>query len=388
MNVPVRGRTSRSAATRRVEACGAKASQSPMAGSSVRSAMPRLKARWMTTWVMPSPGARHGHPPKLTTRPATSPSAARGAKVAARSADQPRSLRLASFTVLEAAASARRCLEGRRVQRSVARCDHAGHGSAPEPDCLNPPSGMSDEIRTWSAVQTVPNPVAFAMPVAELRVWSKAHFPSWSRREPSMRSWQRCYGCWPKAASRWWPAVAPAWRIALRWLRPCCPLRHRGPGRCSDADDEVPSTEQLAAMMRSGVGLGLTLDARDLRTVMSRLERQPGGLPEDAIRRLGVVMVVEQTEAGLRSPAVHYLRQAERDAQGHVQRRPPAVLATWDASADSYEHSRLGHHARAGRSRRPLPGGLRGAAAQPSFVHRGLGPGLRVSPRALEGQRR
>ena len=49
-------------------------------------------------------------------------------------------------------------------------------------------------------------------------------------------------------------------------------------------------------------------------------------------------MVVEQTEAGLRSPAVHYLRQAERDAQGHVQRRPPAVLATWDASADSYEH--------------------------------------------------
>ncbi|MFV2065025.1 MAG: hypothetical protein ACC726_16165 [Chloroflexota bacterium] len=98
-----------------------------------------------------------------------------------------------------------------------------------------------------------------------------------------------------------------------------------------DADHEALTTEQLSATMRGGVGLGLTLDARDLRTVMSRLEGQPGGLPADAVRRLGVVLVAERADAGLRSPAVHYLRQAERDAQGHVQRRPPAVLATWDA---------------------------------------------------------
>ncbi len=36
--------------------------------------------------------------------------------------------------------------------------------------------------------------------------------------------------------------------------------------------------------------------------------------------------------------AVHYLRPTERDGQGHIQRRPPAVLAAWDPDQDAYEH--------------------------------------------------
>jgi hypothetical protein len=55
------------------------------------------------------------------------------------------------------------------------------------------------------------------------------------------------------------------------------------------------------------------------------------------VRRLGVVIVAEQAGAGLRCAVVHYLRPTERDAQGHVQRRPPAVLAAWDEHADAYE---------------------------------------------------
>jgi hypothetical protein len=101
-----------------------------------------------------------------------------------------------------------------------------------------------------------------------------------------------------------------------------------------DADDQMPGTEQLAATLRGGVGLGVTLTSRDLRSAMSKLQRQPDGLPEDAVRRLGMVVVVERKPAGLRLPAVHYLRPSERDAQGHIQRRPPAVLATWDSDAD------------------------------------------------------
>jgi hypothetical protein len=36
--------------------------------------------------------------------------------------------------------------------------------------------------------------------------------------------------------------------------------------------------------------------------------------------------------------AAHYLRPVERDGHGHLQRRPPAVLATWDAKHADFEH--------------------------------------------------
>ena len=105
-----------------------------------------------------------------------------------------------------------------------------------------------------------------------------------------------------------------------------------------DADAQMLTTAQLSALVRGGVGLGVSLTATDLRDAMTRLEMPPDGLPEDAVRRLGVVIVAESTGHGLRLGAVHYLRPTERDAQGHLQRRPPAVLATWDATADVYEH--------------------------------------------------
>ena len=43
-------------------------------------------------------------------------------------------------------------------------------------------------------------------------------------------------------------------------------------------------------------------------------------------------------ESTLRAAAVHYLRPTERDAQGHLQRRPHAVLATWDPTAGAFDH--------------------------------------------------
>ena len=96
------------------------------------------------------------------------------------------------------------------------------------------------------------------------------------------------------------------------------------------------TTDRLSALLRGGVGLGVSLEADDLETVLDRLTS--AGLPEDGVRRLGVVLMTEQTKAGLRCTVVHYLRPAERDAQGHIQRRPPAVLAAWDEQDDVYEH--------------------------------------------------
>ena len=36
--------------------------------------------------------------------------------------------------------------------------------------------------------------------------------------------------------------------------------------------------------------------------------------------------------------AAHYVRPTARDEHGHTQRLGPAVLATWDAATDRFEH--------------------------------------------------
>lgn len=104
-----------------------------------------------------------------------------------------------------------------------------------------------------------------------------------------------------------------------------------------DADADPPGSDRLAALLQGGVGLGLTMAVPDLRSL---LEGPPSleALPDDGLRRLGVVLVLDPVEPGLRCTAAHYLRPSERDGQGHVQRRPPAVLTSWDARDDVYEH--------------------------------------------------
>ena len=103
-------------------------------------------------------------------------------------------------------------------------------------------------------------------------------------------------------------------------------------------DEAEVTLDGLAPFLRQGRALGLTIAAADLRGVLSGLESGPPGLPPDAVRRLGVVLIVDATASGPRVTAAHYLRPAERDAEGHIQRRPPAVLATWDRESDRHEH--------------------------------------------------
>ncbi len=103
-----------------------------------------------------------------------------------------------------------------------------------------------------------------------------------------------------------------------------------------DGSTDLLTTERLVSLLRGGVALGMTIPVAGLSEAMERLIA--GGLPEDGVRRLGVVIVVDRTEVGLRCVAAHYLRPTERDGQGHIQRRPPAVLAAWDPEADEHEH--------------------------------------------------
>jgi hypothetical protein len=50
------------------------------------------------------------------------------------------------------------------------------------------------------------------------------------------------------------------------------------------------------------------------------------------------VLVYDRTPDGPRVNIAHYLRPTERDAEGHVQRRAPAVLTAWDGLSATWEH--------------------------------------------------
>lgn len=53
----------------------------------------------------------------------------------------------------------------------------------------------------------------------------------------------------------------------------------------------------------------------------------------DATRDLGLVVLHD----GRRVRSAHYVRPVERDGAGHLQRRPPAVLADWNERAGRFD---------------------------------------------------
>ena len=105
-----------------------------------------------------------------------------------------------------------------------------------------------------------------------------------------------------------------------------------------DVEARPPTLEELAALLLGGTAVGLSVAGTDLAGIIARLEAAPSHLPDDAVRRLGTVLVLSSRPPGPRVVAAHYLRPTERDGGGHLQRRPPAVLATWDAEKDLFEH--------------------------------------------------
>ena len=90
-----------------------------------------------------------------------------------------------------------------------------------------------------------------------------------------------------------------------------------------------------------GYGLAATIHGDRLEDVLEQLRRPPVGADDDELSRLGVVLVLRRVDrpAGARRVvAAHYIRPVTRDEHGHVQRLGPAVLTTWDASTDRFEH--------------------------------------------------
>ena len=87
-----------------------------------------------------------------------------------------------------------------------------------------------------------------------------------------------------------------------------------------------------------GYGMVATMTGGGLEDVLRQLQAPPVSAVGDELSRLGVVLVMGEAPSGPRVVAAHYLRPVARDEHGHVQRMPPAVLATWDGTADRFEH--------------------------------------------------
>ena len=87
-----------------------------------------------------------------------------------------------------------------------------------------------------------------------------------------------------------------------------------------------------------GYGMLAGMTAADLEGVLDTLAAPPVGADEDERSRLGVVLAAADVAPGPRVLAAHYVRPVSRDTHGHVQRLPPAVLATWNMTADTFDH--------------------------------------------------
>lgn len=95
-----------------------------------------------------------------------------------------------------------------------------------------------------------------------------------------------------------------------------------------------------------GVGLASTMHGDRLEDVFDQLSGAPVSLGYDELSHLGIVLVLgvvrDTTGWRRRLRAAHYVRPVALDAGGHVQRRPPAVLAVWDPADDTFSHFEWG----------------------------------------------
>jgi hypothetical protein len=87
-----------------------------------------------------------------------------------------------------------------------------------------------------------------------------------------------------------------------------------------------------------GYGLIATMTGGGLDDALNALHDPAVGTDPDERSRLGVVLAVGDDAGTPRVTAAHYVRPVALDTHGHVQRQPPAILATWNAGGDRWEH--------------------------------------------------
>ena len=125
---------------------------------------------------------------------------------------------------------------------------------------------------------------------------------------------------------------------ALLWL-----LAEHGVPLVSASPDRGAAERTRAAFARAVRATQPGLDALaggsviagSLEDVLRLSSGTPGGAEvSDAARDLGVVVVRD----GSHVTSAHYIRPVERDGAGHLQRRPPALLAAWNSEREALDH--------------------------------------------------
>ena len=86
-----------------------------------------------------------------------------------------------------------------------------------------------------------------------------------------------------------------------------------------------------------GYGLLATMRGDGLDDVYGALHEPAVGTDADERSRLGVVLAMAEDGGVSRVMAAHYVRPVALDTHGHVQRQPPAVLATWNAASRRWD---------------------------------------------------
>ena len=212
-----------------------------------------------------------------------------------------------------------------------------------------------------------------------------------------MPSWRRSSGSSSRAVSR---SSSAEWTRprGLRSRAPCSGSTPPGRGSCStsrlDHRRWRSSLRSCWAARRSG----FRSRARISRGIVARLEADPSHLPDDAVRRLGTVLVLSSRPPGPRVVAAHYLRPTERDGGGHLQRASAGRARDVGRREGCVRALRVGGDPRARRPGRTGPGRPRGPAAGACGApgtsgrrrHRGAGRVRRPRPgppreRAAEG---
>jgi len=118
-----------------------------------------------------------------------------------------------------------------------------------------------------------------------------------------------------------------------------------GLGDAAPGGTSGPRARVAVRALALGYGMVATMTGAGLEDVLATLRAAPVAADPDELARLGCVLavaVVPDPDLGPRSRrrvvAAHYVRPVVRDAHGHVQRLPPAVLAAYEPRTDRLEH--------------------------------------------------
>jgi hypothetical protein len=140
--------------------------------------------------------------------------------------------------------------------------------------------------------------------------------------------------------------------VELGWRRDRDSTAGPAPARRIDPSDGVIIVHGLASpggvegerarvvvrALALGYGLLATMAGDGLDDALETLHRPPVATDPDERARLGVVLVVADEGGIPRVTAAHYVRPVALDTHGHVQRQPPAVLATWSPGFGRWDH--------------------------------------------------